>query len=218
MSEKSSNIEVVSGTQYKYSSSWIHSLESEKHWRLYWQQQNIMEDLVDAGQHVLEIGVGSGFAANYLRSKNIAVTTLDIDEDKNPDIVANLVTYEFQKVYDHILGFEVFEHIPFKEFKELLDTFGKICNGYLFISLPRNERVWIQCDVKLPILGNRRFEVTTLKRKITEPHHFWEVDYGEFNKRYLENTFNQHGFEVFNCQKKFSKLFYTLKSPNNTNL
>ena len=177
-----------------------------------------MEELVKPGQHVLEIGVGSGFAANYLRSNNIAVTTLDIDEDKSPDIVANLVTYEFQQEYDHILGFEVFEHIPFKEFKALLNKFSKFCKGYLFLSVPRNERIWLQCELKLPILGNMAFEITTLKGKISEPHHFWEVDYGKFSKKHLEKTFEQHDFEMVNCQKKFSKLFYTLKSPQWNNL
>ena len=44
-----------------------------------------MEGLVLPKQHVLEIGVGSGFTANYLRSRGVQVTTLDIDHEKEPD-------------------------------------------------------------------------------------------------------------------------------------
>lgn len=213
MTDEESKTEIISGTQYTYSSSWINSLESERHWRLYWQQQKLMEDLVTPGQHVLEIGVGSGFAANYLRSKDTSVTTLDIDKDKKPDIVANLVTYKFQRSYDHILGFEVFEHIPFEEFETLLGTFSKVCKGYLFLSLPRNERVWLRCECKLPLIGTKNFSITTKKRKVTESHHFWEVDYGKYSRKNLENTFEEHGFKSINRAKKFSKLFYALQSP-----
>jgi len=217
MDEKESKTDIISGRQYKYSSSWINTLESERHWRLYWQQQKMMEELVKPEQHVLEIGVGTGFAANYLRSKNISVTTLDIDEDKNPDIVANLVSYKFQRSYDHILGFEVFEHIPFEEFATLLGTFSNVCKGNLFLSLPRNERVWLRCECKIPLIGTKQFSITSKKRKITESHHFWEVDYGDYSMRNLENTFRKHGFKRINRVKKFSKIFYTLQSPYQKN-
>ena len=59
-----------------------------------------MEGLLAEGDTVLEIGPGSGFTSNYLRSKGIAVTTLDIDPAKHPDIVANVVEYEFPEPHD----------------------------------------------------------------------------------------------------------------------
>ena len=99
--------------EYHYSSHWIHELESETHWRLYWRQQKLMRDLVSAGDRVLEIGVGTGFTANYLRSKGVHVTTLDIDAEKQPDIVANVAQFDFPELYDAILAFEVFEHLPY---------------------------------------------------------------------------------------------------------
>jgi len=111
---------VDSGTTYRYSSSWIYHLESADHWYLYWHQQKLMEGELKAGDRILEIGVGSGFTANYLRSKGYDVTTLDIDEEKKPDIHANIVTYDFPKDYDHVLAFEVFEHIPFNKFQGLV--------------------------------------------------------------------------------------------------
>ena len=36
---------------------------------LYWHQQKLMEGLVAPNDTVLEVGVGSGFTANHLRSK-----------------------------------------------------------------------------------------------------------------------------------------------------
>ena len=90
--------QIVNGIIYRYSTSWIYKLETEQHWRLYWHQQKLMEGKVKPGDSVLEIGVGTGFTANYLRSKGVNVTTLDIDADKKPDIVANIVTYKLSPI------------------------------------------------------------------------------------------------------------------------
>jgi SAM-dependent methyltransferase len=205
----------VGDITYRYSTSWIRSLESEEHWRLYWRQQKIMEGLVVPNQHVLELGIGTGFTANYLRSKGVRITTVDIDPDKKPDIIANIANYNFEGQFDHVLGYEVFEHIPFERFEELTARFAAgICQGFLFLSVPRNERVWARGTFRLPKLGERSFEITTRKRKITSGHHFWEVDYGEVTMNKFEWTLRQAGFRIFRKEKVFSRLFYALKSPD----
>ena len=58
-------------------------MEEEEHWRLYWNQQKIAESKIQAGDRVLEIGLGTGFTANYLRGRGVRVTTLDIDAEKS---------------------------------------------------------------------------------------------------------------------------------------
>ena len=95
-----------------------------------------MQHLVNKGETLLEIGVGSGFAANYLKSKGVHVTTLDIDKEKQPDIAANIVQYSFPNQYEHISAFEVFEHIPFMEFKNVITKIGCVCKKNLFLSVP----------------------------------------------------------------------------------
>ena len=91
-------VQVSDGVEYKYSSEWIQSLETKQHWEFYWYQQKLMEGLLVPGQDdILELGKGSGFAANYCSSQGLAITTLDIDEDKKPDIVANIAMYDFDK-------------------------------------------------------------------------------------------------------------------------
>lgn len=200
--------------EYKYSSDWIHYLESQDHWKLYWQQQKIMQNFVKPGDKVLEIGVGSGFTANYLRSKGVNVTTIDIDADKKPDILANIVSYDFEEQYDHVLAFEVFEHIPFSEFKLILEKISQICKSNLFVSLPRNEKVWFHCQFKIPKLRKINWDIATKRYKITEEHHFWEVDYGDTTKAIVEKEFSNNNFEIINQEKVLSKLFYTLKIKN----
>lgn len=200
----------IGGISYQYSASWIHSLESEMHWRLYWRQQKIMQDLIKPGHRVLEIGVGSGFTANYLRSKEISVTTLDIDADKNPDIVANIVSYEFPDSYDHILAFEVFEHIPFDIFKVVLKKISRRLQGCMFLSVPRNERLWFRAEITMPKIREKIFELVTLKRRITTPAHFWEIDDGKIDGRDFKDALTSSSFKILRFDKSFSREFFAL--------
>lgn len=193
--------------EYHYSTNWIYSLESEKHWRLYWTQLNLMKNDVKPDQHVLEIGVGSGFTANYLRSKGVRVTTIDIDPEKKPDIVSNIVTFNWADFkYDHLLGFEVFEHIPLQEFLKLLPHLASSFSGYLFFSIPKNERTWLHMEIQLPKLGNRTLRLTTKKNKITTKHHFWEIDAGMTYKELTEHL-KKSSLKISAQETKFSRLF-----------
>lgn len=206
--------EVVNGTTYKYSSEWIHDLESENHWRLYWTQQKLMEGEVRRGDEVLEIGVGSGFAANYLESQGVSVTTLDIDADKNPDIVANLVEYDFQKKYDHILAFEVFEHLPFEELEEIASRIKISCRQGIFMSVPLCQREIIRLEYRVPFFGSGVLNLPLKKREVTEPHHFWEIGCNGVKERDFYKIFTEKRFEIQETMEKFSRLFISFKMGN----
>jgi cyclopropane fatty-acyl-phospholipid synthase-like methyltransferase len=209
---KEDKIDIVDNVSYKYSASWINKLETENHWRLYWQQQKLMENIVKSGQDVLEVGVGSGFTANYMRSKGVHVTTLDIDKDKKPDIVGNIVTMDWSNLkFDHILAFEVFEHIPFEEFTKILEKLSQICNHCIFISLPKYVNVRLDIEYKLPKIGSGRYNIVTKKSSITEAHHFWEIGYGEITKKYLKKIFTEKNFKVVNEIDIVSHIFYKLE-------
>ena len=202
--------ESVRGVEYKYSVEWIYDLESEEHWRLYWNQQKLMQNKVSSGDNVLEIGVGSGFTANYLKSKGVNVKTLDIDRGKKPDIVANLVEYQFPDNYDHVLAFEVFEHIPFIEFKGVIEKISNVCKKYVFLSVPRNEKVWLQFDFQLPIIGKREFRFVKLKNTINGPTHCGEIADGSVSINDFEQELCKCGLTVLTKLKRFSRIFYAL--------
>ena len=204
-------IEKIRGFEYKFAADWIYALESEEHWRLYWYQQKTMQHFVRKGENVLEIGVGSGFTANYLKSKGVHVTTLDIDKEKQPDIVANVVQYQFFESYEHILAFEVFEHIPFVEFKNVISKISRACKKTLFLSVPRNERTWFHMDIYLPWIGRKQLRLTTLRGKTTEPAHFWEIDDGTVSEATFEKMLKTCDLDIISKAKQFSRMFYTLK-------
>ena len=166
MHNQESEFDLVDDVKYTYSSEWISELETEEHWRLYWQQQKLMKEYIKEGDTVLEIGIGTSFTANYLKSKKINVTTMDIDKVKEPDIVGNIVNFDWEDLqFDHILGYEVFEHIPFSEFAKILSDLQKVCKKNLFISLPLNEKVLIELEYKLPKFKKRNFRLPIKKKQ-----------------------------------------------------
>lgn len=210
--EDQTNTQIINGTEYRYSSEWIYSLESETHWRLYWQQQKVMQDRVKPGDHVLEIGVGSGFTANYLRTKDVTVTTIDIDPEKNSDIVANIVEYPFSEEYDHILAYEVFEHIPFSEFEYVLPRIRRACRQFLFLSVPQGEVAWFRFELHLPKFRPVVFQFTTRKpRFLMTPHHHWELGSGDVNRTRFKKSIQDSGFHIAQKEKVFSRWFFTLE-------
>lgn len=105
---------------------------------------------VEAGHRALEIGPGTGFCTNYLKAKGVEVNTLDIDQGKNPDIVANIVDFEPREKVNHLLAFEVFEHIPYSKCLEVWQRLSPYCD-YLYLSVPFNELILFSSTFYLPI-------------------------------------------------------------------
>lgn len=201
----------LDGIEYQYSSDWIQHLESEEHWRFYWHQINLVLNELEEGDTILEIGPGSGFLSNYLRSKGFSVTTMDIDEQKYPDIVANVVEYPFPDRYDHIMAFEVFEHIPFIKFIDVLTKLGKTARKNLFLSLPRNYKIWFHADLVIPYFRSISFTIKTKRYKIITQNHFWELDYKNHNLKSLAVAIKEAGFISAKIYKVKLLVFFQLK-------
>jgi len=200
--------------EYTYSSDWIHHLEDEEHWRLYWRQQKLIENYLKPNDTILEIGIGTSFTANYLKSKNYKVTTLDIDEEKKPDIVGNIVQHDWGlEKFSHVLAFEVFEHIPYEEFQKVLLNLHS-ATDYIFTSLPINKKTIFELNIKIPKLRKIHFKLSINKNKITTKNHFWEVGYKKYNENYIENDFFDRGFQVVEKYKKNQFIYYILKSSS----
>jgi len=202
------------GTVYCFSSHWINDLEAENRWRLYWQQQKLMDGLLEPGQSLLEIGLGNGFTADYLRSHKYTVTTLDIDAGKHPDIIANVAAYDFPDSFDSVLAFEVFEHIPYDKFAAVLERLTRTARRYVFLSLPRNELVPLRVSLKLGAWRREHtWEYRRLEGRIRDAHHHWELDHGETTLARTERLFARCGFSLVRHVKKGKYHFFALGAP-----
>jgi hypothetical protein len=207
-------IEILDGTKYIYSSDWIYSLENLSLWNYYWYQQKILQDKIKKGDTILEIGVGSGFTSNYLKSKGFNVRTFDIDKDKNPDIIGNLVNYDFKTAFDHILAFEIFEHIPYDKFIIVLKKLKKNCIKTLFFSVPLNRKLLFKISLFLPYIKDINWEISIKKRQITTEAHYWELDYKDLSEKKFISDIESTGYKIINSSKFSSLKFYVLRPVN----
>ncbi|MBO8130938.1 MAG: class I SAM-dependent methyltransferase [Candidatus Marinimicrobia bacterium] len=201
---------MVSEKKYQYSSDWINKLESEIHWRQYWFQLKLIEKYVKKEDRILEIGCGSRFISNYLISRGYSVTTLDIDRNKNPDIVANVVEYNFTDIYDTILAFEIFEHIPFEDFKNVIKKISKSCRNFLIVSVPYNEKVILHLELYIPRVGQKTIHFAIKRGKIIEKHHHWEIGYNVTEKEFYI-LFESNNFTIVEKRKRWVYNYTVLK-------
>lgn len=87
--------------------------DTKERWVSYWHQIN--EVLSTGSKSVLEIGLGNGIAADYLKKMGLGVTTVDIDPALNPDYICSVTELtKFLRLtfFDIVLCAEVLEHIP----------------------------------------------------------------------------------------------------------
>ncbi|MEZ5071184.1 MAG: methyltransferase domain-containing protein [Bacteroidales bacterium] len=211
MNSPSKGSQILDGVEYTYSSQWIHQLEGEEHWRSYWHQLGFLLPHLKKEDRILEIGPGSGFLRNYLTAKGYQVTTLDIDEAKSPDIVANIVTYEFPDVYDHILAFEVFEHIPYEKFLEVLARVRTSVRKSLFLSIPSNHRIWVHAELVLPLIKHVTFSLKTKRHRLVASNHFWELAYRGHTEKKLLGDIRAAGFQAVSKKKVKTLRFFRIE-------
>lgn len=192
-----------------FSSDWIEDLETETHWRLYWNQISLILDDLKPDERILEIGKGTGFTSNYLKSKKINVVTMDIDKDKKPDILADILTYNWgSDIYDRILAFEVFEHIPYGDFLHVLEKLSA-ASRYLYFSVPVNEKIWMHLDILMPKNKKICLKIVTKRKKIRSKFHHWEINTGVSLRRLTQDLQNS-AFKICKQKKVLSKQFFKL--------
>lgn len=166
----------IDGYELSFDSDWTKSLESRKHWGFYWNQAWLVHQYTSLDERLIEIGVGTGFLSNYLRGLGWDVLTVDIDEDKNPDIVCDVSTYDFSNdSFSSVIAFEIFEHIPFPLFRR---TVKNICSekpNIVIFSLPWSVRKIAHISIKVPKIKKIEFNILMPKSKIYTKNHFWEL-------------------------------------------
>ena len=196
--------------KYRYTSEWTKNLERELHWRWYWHQLKLMEGRINPDARIAEIGVGSGFTYNYLKSKGFNIKSIDIDKDKKPDLLENIVTCpdEFLK-FDVILAFNVFEHIPYLEFIQTIEKFSRNKIKQLFIGLPLNKKIIFELKFRLGRFINKTLTIQVPKKKITTPFHHWEPGFENYTTTKIVDDFKHLHYDLeANFEFKLQSYFY----------
>ena len=145
----------------------------------------------------LEIGLGSGVVQDYLK-KRFNHTTVDIDPDLKPDIVANVLDLPFKdKEFDVVLCCEVLEHLPFENFRKALREIGRV-GKVAVISLPDHRRTLINFWIKLPLLKkfNLFIKIPSFQTHIFDGQHYWEIGKRGFPPQEILREMESVGFVI----------------------
>jgi 2-polyprenyl-3-methyl-5-hydroxy-6-metoxy-1,4-benzoquinol methylase len=164
-------------------------------WCSYWYQIRAAMRL--RPKRVLEIGSGTGVFKSYLNNAGVHCQSLDIDESRKPDYIADLTdldrTLPAEARFDVVAAFQVLEHLPFEHFEDCLAGIARRA-PHALISLPyRGQRVrwsfwWGDTHLTL---GHKFMMPWTMKRC---PEHYWELGKG-FSARRITKIMAKY-FEV----------------------
>lgn len=145
-------------------------------WISYWQQ--IHEVMNVKPQNVLEVGLGSGVTAGYIKARGVELKTLDIDESLRPDYAGSVIAIPLQGgSFDVVCAFEVLEHLPFSDFSSALREMARVSRKYVIISVPDSRHTLLRLTLKIPLLPqiDRLLKINSWKEHKFDGQHYWEI-------------------------------------------
>lgn len=186
----------------------------------FFYQQKIIKDLKK--KNILEIGIGNKFLTNYLKSNDFQITTCDLDQNLNPDYVADIRKLPFENnSFDLVVAFEVLEHLPFADFEIACQEMRKTSREYVVISLPYSS-IFFSLTAIFPLIRTifkKRYFNFFLKipqffrSNKYDGEHFWEMGRRGTSKNKIRKILKKY----YKIEKEFQPLlnfyhyFFVLK-------
>ena len=178
------------------------SYNSQDRWLGYWHQIN--EVLKLQPRKVLEVGIGNALVSTYLSASGINVTTVDINKNLKPDIVASVLNLPLRDdSFDLVLVAEVLEHLPFNEFISALSEIKRVTRKYALISLPDSRHTLINLGVKIPFIKriNIFLKIPSFKKHIFDEislygRHYWEMGKRGYSVRKVKDSIKENSFKI----------------------
>jgi ubiquinone/menaquinone biosynthesis C-methylase UbiE len=191
--------------------------DSKKRFISYWHQINEIISLDPL--NVLEIGIGNGMVSNYLKSRGLEVTTLDVKERLRPDIVASVLDMPLgDSTFDVVACYEVLEHMEYRNFGAALSEIYRVCKRNALISLPDQNRA-IRLLLHVPVLGEKKWMISTpkIKKKKLDVYHEWEIGSRGYPLKRIISDIEAAGFSLYNTYRVFEipyHRFFILEKGN----
>lgn len=151
--------------------------DSKRRFCSYWHQIDEVRKLNPSS--ILEVGIGNGLVSDHLKKHGYSITTVDIDSDLNPDVVASIQDLPFKNgKFEVVMAYEVLEHLPFEEFSVAMQELKRVAQNYILISLPDRNRAY-RFQIQLPKIGDIKFLIpipTFIKSEHKfDGEHYWEI-------------------------------------------
>lgn len=134
---------------------------------------------------VVEVGPGPGLVTAALRAMGVEVTTVDVQPELEPDVIASVLELPFEdRCFDAALCCQVLEHLPFENFVPALKELKRVTRNGVVISLPDASphyamRVRLPKVPRVDWTGTRRRDPggAWKKEKLDTDGHYWEIGY-----------------------------------------
>lgn len=150
---------------------------------------------------ILFIGVGDDMLPGLLRKGGIKVTTLDIDPDLHPDVVADIRSIPCEdKSFDMVCAFQVLEHLPYEDLDQILSEMSRVSRKDVIIAVP-HRRTGLEIVIKFPFMRTiigRKFLRLGLLVPIrfqgfeSSGQHYWEIDWYTTKLSKVQNSLRKH--------------------------
>lgn len=180
--------------------AWRERLNLSNFINSYYQYRDLSA-LIDSGS-VLLIGPGQGLDVVVLQWRGYSVTTFDIDETFDPDVIGSvhdLSMFSCQQ-FDVVIASHVLEHLPARFLDASLAEISRV-SRYAIIYLPVNGR-HLQLRISPGFKGFRwdfGVDVINFFRRTSgqspefmSGQHYWEVGLRGFTKRAIKKRMSKH--------------------------
>jgi SAM-dependent methyltransferase len=150
--------------------------------------------------HVLEIGVGNGFASDYLRRRKIHLVTIDIDRGLRPDVIGTVLQLPFKgNSFDVVACCEVLEHIPYSLLTDGLSEIHRVCRNSVVLSLPdpcRRFHVGFHIRNSVKLDGSLQLPGVDDSVHHFDGQHYWEIGRACYPLSRIVNDIISAGFSL----------------------
>jgi len=186
------------------------SYDSKERFIAYWHQINELMEL--ELNSILEIGIGNGLVANYLKQRRLNVTTMDIDERLNPDHVGSVLDMSFpDKSFEVVACYEVLEHLPYKDFPKALSEIHRVSSKYAVLSLPDSTRVY-RLNIQIPKMGELKILIPLPRLRLLthefNGEHYWEIGKAGYSLTKIMNNIQRAGFKIKKTYRIFENPYH----------
>jgi len=183
---------------------------SKRRWISYWHQ--IDEILTLSPNSVLEVGIGNGLVANYLKRRGINITTLDIDERLMPDYVGSVLDMPFaDNSFEVVTCYEVLEHLPYDDVPKALGEIHRVSSRYAVLSLPDSTRAY-RLNIQIPKVGELKILIPLPRLKVPKHvfngEHYWEIGKAGYALCRVMGDMVKAGFRINKTYRVFENPYH----------